>query len=110
MQHIKFYTGRARQDDHQENHQARRTLELYLIDTYGGFTRYDTYGGWKDNESGDTHTERGYVYEVLSDKHRSSAKLKATANQLKRAFDQKVILYTVELSHKGSLEYGGVGW
>lgn len=109
MQLIKFYTGRDRQDGEREDFPARHIFEEYLIDKFGGFTRTDTLGGWKNN--GEVYRRREFTYETLTfgpNQHVDRDTLRGVAHRMLLVFDQRAILYTIQKTSTGGFEYGSV--
>lgn len=60
-----------------EYEEARLALEHALLAAFGGFTRCETFGAWRD-DTGRDHIERGFAYAVACEP------TAATENKLRR--------------------------
>lgn len=79
-----------------ERADAQHQVEALLVDRFGGFTRHESTGGWKDPHGTVVH-EHGASYEVLADV--AETKARADAHEIARAarvaFKQDSVLLRV---------------
>lgn len=61
---------------------------------FGGFTRYNSIGGWVDNDKL-YYDKNGVVYEIMMTKLEGD-KLNKIVNMIKKLYNQKSIMITIE--------------
>lgn len=63
---------------------------------FGGYTRYDTFGAWKDPDTGVVVSEAGCTISVLTSEaqHHLDERVEGMVAQIKRSLQQKAVAVT----------------